>query len=268
VTGPNLNPPDTQRLRALFLSDVHLGSRACKADALLSFLRTHDAGTIYLVGDIVDLWRVRRKPYWPQSHNDVLQKLLRKARKGTRVVLVPGNHDDALRDLCPGQFGRIEFARTAVHETAVGQRLLVMHGDEFDPLVHNAQWLALAGDRANAYLQRLHEPLALARRQLGLEARATSPMRARVKSLLNVTREYEHKLASYAAAQGFDGVVCGHIHHAADRSVAGVRYLNCGDWVQGCTAIAETDAGDIRLLRWHETATVAEPGAGAARRAA
>jgi len=245
--------PQAVRSRALFISDIHLGTRASQADAFLDFLRHHDADVIYLVGDIIDFWRVKRGPVWPQSHNDVLQKLLRKVRKGTRIVFIPGNHDEALRDYCGMSFGGIEIHRDLIHSTADGRRYLVMHGDEFDVVVRYAKWLAFLGDRSYEFALWCNHPLNWLRRRLGFGYWSLSAyLKLRVKSAVNFIGEFETALAEEARRRDVDGVICGHIHHAADRLIEGVRYLNCGDWVESCTALAEDDRGRIRLIRWHD----------------
>lgn len=242
-----------QRLKTLFISDVHLGTRSCRADALLDFLKHHDAEEIYLVGDIVDFWRVKRGPVWPQSHNDVLQKLLRKVRKGTRIVFIPGNHDEGLRDFCGTRFGGIEIVRDAIHVTADGRRLLVMHGDEFDVVMRYARWLAFLGDRSYELALWLNNPLNRVRRRLGFGFWSLSAyLKYRVKSAVNFIGEFEEMLASEARRRNVDGIVCGHIHHAADRIIDGVRYLNCGDWVESCTALTESYDGTIDVVHWNE----------------
>lgn len=255
------------RHRAMFLSDVHLGTRASQAGDLLEFLRLNEADTIYLVGDIIDFWRVKRGPIWPQAHNDVLQKLMRKVRKGTRLVYIPGNHDEGLRDYCGVHFGGIEIARDCVHETAAGKRLLVMHGDEYDVVVRYARWLALLGDHSYELALACNGPLNWARRHLGLGYWSLSAyLKLRVKQAVNFIGEFEHALAEEARRRQVDGVVCGHIHHAADRMIGGVRYLNCGDWVESCTALVEDHCGTIHLIRWREGQQVASPQAASSAR--
>ena len=245
--------PEAARYRAIFLSDVHLGTRSAQADALLDFLKYTEADVIYLVGDIVDFWRVRRGPYWPQPHNDVLQKLLRKARKGTHIVFIPGNHDECLRDYCGAHFGGMEICREAVHTTATGRRYIVMHGDEFDVVVRYARWLAFLGDRGYELALWTNRPLNWVRRHLGFGYWSLSAfLKARVKSAVAFIGEYEEALADVARRHQADGVICGHIHHAADRRIGAIHYLNTGDWVESCTAIAETRAGDLTVIRWHD----------------
>lgn len=237
--------------RALFISDVHLGTRTSQVDALLDFLRRTEADTIYLVGDIVDFWRIRRGAYWPQSHNDVIQKLLRKVRKGTHVVLIPGNHDECMRDFCGTRFGGMELLREAVHVTKDGKRYIVMHGDEFDVVVRTAKWLAFLGDRGYEFALWLNNPLNWIRRHFGFGYWSLSAyLKQRVKQAVSFIGAYEEAVAEEARRHAADGIICGHIHHAADRMIAGVHYLNCGDWVESCTAIGETVDGEMRLIRW------------------
>ena len=206
---------------------------------------------IYLVGDIIDFWRVRRGAVWPQSHNDVLQKLLRKVRKGTKIIFIPGNHDEALRDYCGTSFGGIEIHRDIVHVTADGRRFLVMHGDEFDVVVRYAKWLALLGDRSYEFALWCNHPINWMRRRFGFGYWSLSAyLKLRVKSAVNFIGEFEHAIAQEARRRDADGVICGHIHHAADRMIEGIRYINCGDWVESCTAIAEDHRGQLRLIRW------------------
>ena len=242
---------DTRRYRTLFISDVHLGTRNAQADALLDFLRIAEADVIYLVGDIVDFWKVRRGPYWPQSHNDVLQKLLRKVRKGCRIVFIPGNHDEGLRDYCGTTFGGIEILRDTVHVAASGRRYVVMHGDEFDIVVRYARWLAFLGDRSYETALWLNGPLNWARRHLGLGYWSLSAyLKGRVKSAVNFIGEFEAALSDVARRRDADGIICGHIHHAANRQIGDIHYLNCGDWVESCTAIYETFDGEFGIVRW------------------
>jgi UDP-2,3-diacylglucosamine pyrophosphatase LpxH len=245
--------PPPARVRALFISDIHLGTRSAQAGPLLNFLKHCEADTIYLVGDIVDFWKVRRGPYWPQAHNDVLQKFLRRARKGTRLVLVPGNHDEGLRDYVGLRFGGIEIYLDIIHETRAGRRYLVMHGDAFDVVVRTARWLALLGDHGYEFALWLNYPLNWLRRHLGLGFWSLSAyLKYRVKSAVAFIGAFEEAVASEAKRRGVDGIICGHIHHASDRSFGGIHYLNCGDWVESCTAVVETLEGQLRIVRWQE----------------
>ncbi len=239
--------------RTVFISDIHLGMRNAQTGALLDFLKTVETETLYLVGDIVDFWKVRRGPHWPQSHNDVLQKLLRKSRKGTRIVFIPGNHDDGLRDYCGMDFGGIEVRRDAIHETAAGKRYLVLHGDEFDVVVRYARWLAFLGDRSYDVALALNIPLNFVRRLLGFDHWSlASFLKLKVKTAVNFIGEFEDALAHEANRRGAEGLICGHIHHANERRIGDIHYLNCGDWVESCTAIGERHDGTFEILRWKD----------------
>lgn len=247
----------TNHYRTLFISDVHLGTRGCQAHLFMDFLRHNDADTIYLVGDIVDCWRLRRGWYWPQAHNDVVQKLLRKARKGARIIYVPGNHDDVLRDYTGTHFGGIEVTKRIVHEAADGKRYLVIHGDEFDVVVRYARWLAFLGDSAYTAALGINTVFNAARRRLGLKYWSLSAwLKLKVKNAVNFIGEFEQALVHEAGRAKTDGVICGHIHHVAMRDIEGITYLNCGDWVESCTALAERQDGSFEIIRWLETGAV------------
>jgi UDP-2,3-diacylglucosamine pyrophosphatase LpxH len=249
-----------RRFRTLFISDVHLGARGCQADRLLDFLRCHDADTIYLVGDIVDGWQLRSAWFWPQAHNDVVQKLLRKARKGSRVIYVPGNHDEFLRDYCGTHFGGIEVVETAIHESACGKRYLVIHGDLFDLVVTQARWLALLGSKAYDWAILLNRAFNAVRRRLGFPYWSLSQwLKLKVKNAVNFIGEFEKTLIAEARRREVEGVICGHIHHAAMHEVSGVRYLNCGDWVESCTAIVEHADGRFEIITWTPDVRLPEP---------
>jgi UDP-2,3-diacylglucosamine pyrophosphatase LpxH len=239
--------------RAIFISDLHLGTRACRADDILDFLRDYDAETIYLVGDVVDFWRLKHNSYWPQKHNDVIQKLLRKVRKGTRIVYVPGNHDEALRDYCGAQFGGITVVGEAVHVTADGRQILVLHGDDFDGIVHFTKWMSFLGDRSYVLTLWTNTTINRLRRRFGLGYWSLSKfVKSRVKHAIQFIDRFEAAVTQEARRRGFDGVICGHIHHAADKTIDGVAYLNCGDWVESCTALVEHHDGRLHLVRWHD----------------
>ncbi len=240
-----------RQFRALFLSDIHLGTRGCQAERLVDFLRHHDADTIYLVGDIVDGWQLRSSWHWPQAHNDVLQKLLRKVRKGTRIVYLPGNHDEFLREYCGMHFGGIEIAETAIHVCANGSRYLVLHGDLFDIVIQHARWLALLGDKAYDLAIAANTLFNKVRRRFGLRYWSLSQWaKLKVKNAVKFIGEFERTLAAEAHRHGVDGIICGHIHHAAIREASGVRYVNCGDWVESCTAVAEHADGSLEIIGW------------------
>jgi len=243
--------PGVRRYRALFISDLHLGTKVCQAETFLDFLRCYDADRIYLIGDIVDFWRIRRGIYWPQSHNDVLQKLLRKARKGSELVLIPGNHDEALRDYCGVRFGGIAIERNTMHVGADGRRYLVMHGDEFDVVVRYAKWLALLGDWSYELALWANTHFNVLRRWFGMPYWSLSAyLKHKVKRAVNYIGEFELALSQEARCHGAQGVICGHIHHAAMRQVGDIIYINTGDWVESCTAVAETQEGIFEIIRW------------------
>ena len=239
------------RHRTIWISDVHLGTRGCKADFLLDFLRHNDAATIYLVGDIIDGWRLKKSWYWPQTHNDVVQKLLRMVRKGTRAIYVPGNHDEWLRGYTRLQFGGVEVVEEAIHVTADGRRLLVMHGDAYDAVVTHARWLALLGDGAYTVTLWINRHFNTLRRRLGYPYWSLSAyLKRRVKNAMQYIVSFGDMVTAEARRRGVDGVVCGHIHHAEIRNLGGVLYCNSGDWVESCTALVEHHDGQLELVHW------------------
>ena len=247
---------EARRYRTLFISDVHLGSKAAKTDFLLDFLRLHDADTIILVGDIVDGWRLKRTWYWPQPCNDVVQKLLRKARKGTRIIYIPGNHDEFTRDFPGVHFGGIEVANRHIHEAGDGRKYLVLHGDEFDVVVRNARVLAYLGDWAYDAAIAINVVFAAIRRKLGLPYWSFSSWaKQQVKTAVNFIGEFQKVVAEEARRNNADGVICGHIHHAVITEIDGIRYINSGDWVESCTAIAEHHDGEMELITWQKLAS-------------
>lgn len=238
-----------RRFRTVWLSDVHLGTRSAQAAALLRFFRENDFETLYLVGDLIDVWSLRRSAYWPQEHNDVIQKILRKSRKGTRVIYIPGNHDEFVSRFC-GSYGNISIQERAVHTMVDGRRILVMHGHELDTVVQNARWLAFAGDVGYQFLLSLNPLINFVRRRFGLGYWSLSAFaKQRVKDTVNFIGEYERAVARYAGDHAVDGVLCGHIHHASIRSIGHLAYYNCGDWVETCSALVEHHSGRIELLR-------------------
>jgi UDP-2,3-diacylglucosamine pyrophosphatase LpxH len=237
--------------RAIFISDLHLGTPGCQAEALLSFLKHNSSEYLYLVGDIVDGWQLKRRWHWPQAHNDVIQKLLRRARKGTRVVYVPGNHDEFARQFVNHQFGGVELLEEAEHTLADGRRLWLTHGDYFDAVVQYAKWLAHVGDNLYELTLRLNRYVAKLRSHLGLPYWSLSAyLKHKVKSALNYVTAFEDALAQEAKRRGFHGVVCGHIHRAQIREIDGVLYCNDGDWVESRSAMIENFDGSLELLFW------------------
>lgn len=238
-----------KRWRTIWISDVHLGTRACRAEALLAFLRQNVSENLYLVGDIVDGWGIARSWYWNEEHNQVLKAILEKSSRGARVSYVTGNHDEFLRGYAGLMLGGIALKNEAVHETADGRRLLVTHGDHFDACVRNRRWLALLGDRAYEACQYLNVVLNAVRRPFGFEHWSLADyLKRRVKNAISYVGSFELAVAAEARRRGFDGVVCGHIHHPALRDIDGFLYGNTGDWVDSCTALVEDHAGRITLL--------------------
>jgi len=241
----------TLRFRAIFLSDVHLGTPNCQAERLLDFLRHTDSDHLYLVGDVIDGWQLKRRWFWHQTHNDVVQKVLRKARKGTRVTYVAGNHDEAMRQFLGLAFGGIEIRDEAEHVTADGRRLLVIHGDLFDAVVQRAKWLAHVGDAAYMLALQANRWFNHLRAKLGLRYWSLAQyLKHRVKNAVSYIGSFEDALAHEARRRGFHGVVCGHIHKAEIRDIGGILYCNDGDWVESLTALVELESGELRIIDW------------------
>ena len=237
--------------RTVWISDIHLGTSGCQAAALLDFLRRVECETLYLVGDIIDGWQLRRSWYWPQSHNDIVQKILRKARKGTRVVFVPGNHDEFARRYVDHNFGGVDVVSEAVHTTADGRRLWVTHGDLFDGVIQCAKWLAYVGDSAYEFTLKLNRWFNSARARLGLPYWSLSKyLKLKVKRAVSYVCDFEVAVAREARKRGLQGVVCGHIHHAEMREIDGVLYCNDGDWVESLTALVEHPDGRLEIADW------------------
>lgn len=247
--------PESQHFRTLFISDVHLGKRGCQAELLLDFLRHHDADTIFLVGDIIDGWALKGGWFWPQSHNDVVQKLLRKVRKGTKMIFVPGNHDEFARDYLGMNFGGVEVMDSVIHEMATGKRFLVIHGDQFDIVINHARWLAMLGDWAYEAALFSNFWFNKVRRALGFPYWSFSAWaKLKVKDAVNFIGAFEKTLSDEARKQNAQGVVCGHIHHATIRDIEGITYVNTGDFVESCTAVVEHMDGRLEIIRWHSKA--------------
>ncbi|MEY3271860.1 MAG: hypothetical protein RLZZ341_761, partial [Pseudomonadota bacterium] len=256
--------PERLHVRTVWISVVHLGTPGCQARALLDVLRTVECHTLYLVGDIIDGWQLRRSWYWPQAHNDVVQKLLRKARKGTKVIFVPGNHDEFARRYVLHNFGGVDVVEDAIHELADGRKLWVTHGDYFDGVVQCAKWLAYLGDSAYEFTLRMNRHLNSLRARLGLPYWSLSKyLKLKVKRAVSFIGDFEAAVARAARERGADGVVCGHIHHAEMRTIDGVLYCNDGDWVESLTALVEHADGRLEILDWaaraRATAAAAAP---------
>jgi len=250
-------PQPALRLRSVFISDVHLGFKGCRAEFLLDFLRRVECEQIYLVGDIIDLWSLRRSFYWPQAHNDVIRTILGKAKHGTRVMYVPGNHDRAFRDHDGLTLGNVEIRLEAIHETADGRRFLVLHGDEFDSIVRASPLLESLGNRAYAAALRMNRYVNEVRQLLGYPYWSLAAfLKHKVKNAVKYIANFERALAVEARRRGVDGVICGHIHRAEITEIDGILYCNDGDWVESCTTLVEDFAGRLSLLRWTEKTEV------------
>ena len=245
--------------RTIFISDIHLGSAGTQAQALLDFLKYNNCDKLYLVGDIIDGWRLKRRWYWPQLHNDVVQKLLRKVRHGTEVIYVPGNHDEFARQYLDLSFGGIQVKETDIHELADGRRFWVVHGDLFDGVMQHARWLAHLGDYAYTTLLVLNRWLSIIRRMFNLPYWSFSQyLKHRVKSAVSFMSAYETAMTKETARLGCEGVICGHIHKPELKWIDKILYANCGDWVESASALAEDYEGNLKLLYWSENGPVAQ----------
>jgi UDP-2,3-diacylglucosamine pyrophosphatase LpxH len=258
-SGPERRADGRPNHRTVFISDIHLGTPGCQAQALLHFLRCNPCDTLYLVGDIVDGWQLRRRWFWPQAHNDVVQKLLRKARKGCRVVFVPGNHDEFARHFLGHNFGDIEVVEDALHTTADGRRLWVMHGDHFDGVIQYAKWLAHVGDTLYELTLKLNRHLNSLRARMGLPYWSLSQyLKHKVKTAVNFVSDFEKAVAQEARSRGYDGVVCGHIHRPEMRTIDGTLYCNDGDWVESLSALVEHADGRLEIVHWGDAWSAAQ----------
>ena len=248
---PERTVTERRRYRTIWISDVHLGTRGCNAAMLIDFLDHVDSDTMYLVGDMIDGWRLKKKFYWPDAHNDVVWRILKRAKRGTRMIYIPGNHDEVFRQFSGLDFGDISIRRKAIHETADGRRLLVLHGDEFDAITLAHRWLAHVGDTAYNLLMAANRGVNAFRRRFGMPYWSLSKhAKAKVKNAVAFISHFEEVVAHSAGIRGVNGVVCGHIHTAEMRDIAGVAYYNDGDWVEGCTALVEHFDGRMEVLHW------------------
>ena len=250
-----------QAVRAIFISDVHLGTRACQAESLLAFLRAHESDYLYLLGDIIDFWAMNRSVQWAGAHNTVVQKVLRRARHGCKVFFIPGNHDEALREYAGVAFGDIRVESEWIHETLDGRRYWLVHGDEYDQVTRHHRWVAVLGDVGYNALVRINLVLSRVRRLLRRPGywSLAGYAKNKVKKAVSFIFDFEDAVAHAAAQRGVDGVVCGHIHSAADRRIGNVRYLNCGDWVDTCSAVVEHFDGRIEVVHWGVQGAAARP---------
>lgn len=246
------SPDRPRKFRSIFISDIHLGTRRAQADALLDFLRNTESTYLYLVGDVIDSWALRKHWHWQQSHNDVIQKLLRKARKGTKLTYIPGNHDENFRDFVNLRFGRVAVLEETIHLTATGKRYLVLHGDKFDGVVCFAPWLAKLGDQAYEVSMSLNAVVNKVRRFFKLPYWSLSAfLKYKVKKAVEFLSRFEEAVVRDAKLRHCDGVICGHVHTPDDRMIDGIHYLNDGDWVESCTALVEHHDGRFEIINWY-----------------
>ncbi|MGD8743650.1 MAG: UDP-2,3-diacylglucosamine diphosphatase [Granulosicoccaceae bacterium] len=244
----------TRKYRSIWLSDIHLGNRGCKADFLLHFLHSVECENLFLVGDIIDMWSMRRKGfYWPQKHNNVVRSILGKSKNGTKVIYIPGNHDEDFREFDGTVFGNVEIHNRYIHVTADNKRLLMLHGDEFDSVIRCSKLVGYLGDTAYDFLLYINRWLNVFRRKLGFPYWSISAyLKHKVKNAVNVISKFEQAVAYEAKRSNVDGLVCGHIHHAEIRHIEGVLYCNDGDWVESCTAMVEHEDGKLEILHWSD----------------
>jgi UDP-2,3-diacylglucosamine pyrophosphatase LpxH len=241
------------KFRTIWISDLHLGTRGCQADAIVDFLRYTESQFLYLIGDIVDGWMLKKRWYWPQRHNDIIQKIMRRAKNGAEIFYLPGNHDEAARDYCGLQFGGVLVTDSAIHTTAKNERLLIVHGDQFDSVMRYAKWLAKLGDAAYELALQFNRVFNYVRRKLGFPYWSLSAyLKAKVKKSIEYIGSYEDFIVEEARRQKVDGVVCGHIHTAELRKIGDIMYYNDGDWVESCTALVEDFDGTLRILDWRK----------------
>ena len=252
---PERRLEERRTYRTIWISDVHLGTKGCNHELLIDFLDHTDSDTMYLVGDIIDGWRLKKKVYWPPEHSDIVWRILKRAKRGTRIIYIPGNHDEMVRPFSGMNFGGVEIMRAAFHDTADGRRLMVLHGDEFDTIMLAHRWLAFVGDALYHVMMKLNNWVAAARKRLGLPYWSISrAAKNKVKNAVEFISKYEEVVARAAAERGVDGVVCGHIHTAEFRSFEyggkRVEYWNDGDWVEGGNALVEHADGRMEILHW------------------
>ena len=242
----------TRRYKTIFISDLHIGSTQCQADTLLDFLKHNESEKLYLVGDIIDFWALSKRVYWPRDHNTIIQKILRKARHDTKVIYVPGNHDENVREYDEHVFGDIEVRNSIVHTTVDGKRFLVVHGDEYDTIAKYHQWIAKLGSKGYDFLLEVNRAVRAVRRVMGIQSHFSlaAYIKFKVKNAVQFISDYEESIVMTLKDEGLDGVICGHIHHAEIKEMDGFLYVNTGDFVESCTAIVEHDCGRLELIRW------------------
>lgn len=245
------------KYRTIWVSDIHLGTKGASIDDLLSFLKVTDSDNLYLVGDIIDMWQLSKRWYWPKSHNEVVQKVLRKSRNGTNVIYIPGNHDESVRNFLPLMFGDITIEKESEYVSISGERFLVTHGDLYDVITRYHKWLAKLGDVGYTFLIGLNRYLNWFRRKFKLGYWSLSKyVKTKVKNAVAFIGDYEESLAEACKLRNFDGIIAGHIHHAEMRSINGIKYFNDGDFVESKTALAEDFDGSFVLLNMRDDSLV------------
>lgn len=242
----------TSLYKTIWISDLHIGSTQCQADVLLDFLKYNDSEKLYLVGDIIDFWSLSKKMYWPRSHNTIIQKVLRKARQGTQIIYVPGNHDENVRDYHEYVFGDIVVKNSDIHTTVTGKRFLIVHGDEYDAIARHHQWIAKIGSVGYDWLIKINGIIRPIRRLLGMQSHFSlaAYIKYKVKNVVQFISKYEESIVYTLRNESLDGVICGHIHHAEIKDIEGFLYVNTGDFVESCTAIVEHHDGTLELIHW------------------
>lgn len=240
--------------RTIWISDLHIGSTQCQADVLLDFLKYNDSEKLYLVGDIIDFWALSKKMYWPREHNTVIQKILRKARRGTHIIYIPGNHDENVRDYDSYIFGDIIVKNSDIHTTADNKRFLIVHGDEYDTIAQHHQWIAKLGSDGYDILVELNRVIKAVRRYFGVNSHFSlaAYIKYKVKNAVQFISDYEENIVHTLKKENVDGVICGHIHHAEIKEIDQFLYINTGDFVESCTAIVEHFDGRLELIHWTE----------------
>jgi UDP-2,3-diacylglucosamine pyrophosphatase LpxH len=245
-----------RRYRTIWISDIHLGTRGCNDRLLIDFLDHVDSETLYLVGDIIDGWRMKKRYYWPERHSAIVRRIMKRAKRGTEVIYIPGNHDEMFRQFAGMNFGGVQISKKAIHVTADGRRLMVLHGDEFDAVVMGARWIAMLGDAAYEFLMKLNVAVNWVRRGLNLPYWSLSKhAKHKVKNAVEFISRFEEAVAHEAKLRKVDGVVCGHIHTAESRGFGDIVYYNDGDWVESCTALVEHFDGRMDILHWADEIT-------------
>jgi UDP-2,3-diacylglucosamine pyrophosphatase LpxH len=239
--------------KSIFVSDIHLGTRFSQAEHFVEFLRDTKSENLFFVGDIIDGWAIKRKFKWEQSHSDVIQKVLRKARKGTKVYFIIGNHDEFLRPFAPLVMGEnLEIVNEMEYNALNGKKYLVTHGDFFDSITMTKRWLAIVGDIGYDFILHVNHWLNSARKKVGIKRywSLSKYVKDNVKRSVSFITDFEDILANHAKRKEYDGVICGHIHKAEAKIIDDVEYLNCGDWVESCTAVVENFDGTFEVVHW------------------